>query len=423
MTTERELIEMLEGVMRACGQEVSGIADLVGEPARVFSYSNCLNEFGFFAIDLIFGQAGTVVLQESNGSNGASTGMLPDGQARRAKHMARAALARGLATPCVALLAHADKTGLKAEFYARQMLFVDELRMAGVGRVKARGFDETLGAEDISVVIGPMTELVKRLERRGSVLEYLGRPVRFAANANILAALQRSGKVEKNVSGFNVDTGIFHEGERGVRVVLDKCEQQRRAAGTGLTPLRFEEFGSWGGALDGVAKWHGKGWTVVAKISNGNQGVGVEILPPCDPGVARAAIESMREQALRAYGVEADSTALPVCAYEFAASTQYKLKGGGHLWDLRVEAHVSPGSTVLIPTSMRICPEPFDSGKFQRAAVVSNLSGRSHGLEFVRTPFSDHPAGGTELEWAGVSEQTLVAAMESVANWCEAVFR
>ena len=131
----------------------------------------------------------------------------------------------------------------------------------------------------------------------------------------------------------------------------------------------------------------------------------------------------MREQALKAYGEQADATALPVRLFEFAASTRYQLGTGGHLWDVRVESHVSPGITVLIPTSMRICPEPFDPGSFRRAAVVSNLSGRSCGLEFVRTPFARHESGKTELEWAGVSEQKVVAAMRSLANWCEAVLQ
>jgi len=289
--------------------------------------------------------------------------------------------------------------------------------------VRARSFSGTLGTEQISVVIGPISELVKRLERRGAALEYLGRPVWFAANANILPALQRAGKVQRNGSGFNVDSRVFHEGARGVEVALDKGEQQRCAAGTGLTALQYAEFDSWDGARDGIARWHREGLTAVAKINNGSQGVGVEFFPPEDPGLVKAGIVGMREQALMAYGAEADLTALPLRVFEFAASTRYKLGDGQHLWDVRVEAQVSPGATVLIPTSMRVCPEPFDPGKFQRGAVVSNLSGRSHGLQFVRTPFSDHPTGGTELEWAGVSEQKLVAAMQAVANWCEAALK
>jgi hypothetical protein len=423
MITERNLIEMVETVMRTGGEDVSGIADLVGQPARVFTYPNSTNEYVFFAVDLIFRDDGTVVLQESNGSNGATTGMLPDGQARRAKHMAGAALARGLAAPSVVLLGHADKTGLKAEFYVRQMLLAAELMMVGSWSVKARGSGEALGSEEISVVIGPISELVQNVERRGTLLEYLGRPVSFAANANMLLALQRAGKIERDKDGFNVDTGIFHEGRRGVEVVLDKSEQQRCTVGTGLTPLRYEDHPSWHGLVEVIWRWHQERVTPVAKINGGSQSVGVEIVPPGDAGLIQAAVARMRAQALAAYGAGADATALPVRLFEFAASTQYRLPDGGHLWDVRVEAHVSPRTTTLIPTTMRICSEPFDTGHFQRAAVISNLSGRACGLEFVRTPFAQHLSGGTELKWAGVPEEQLITAMGSLANWCEAVQR
>ena len=84
MISEKDIIQMVETVMRAAGQEVSGIAELVGQPARVFTYPNGVKVCAFFAVDLTFRDDGTIIIQESNGSNGASTGMLWDGQTRRA---------------------------------------------------------------------------------------------------------------------------------------------------------------------------------------------------------------------------------------------------------------------------------------------------------------------------------------------------
>jgi hypothetical protein len=332
-------------------------------------------------------------------------------------------LPRGVQKPCVALLAHADKTGLKAEFHIRKTLFANELRVAGVGSVEERIAGESLGDEDIAVIIGPISALLNHLTVSDGALHYKGRKVGFASNPNVIPALQRTGEIQRTATGFGVDTSIFHEGARGVEIALDKAEQQRVAVGTGLTPLRHVECPAWDCVAEEIRTWHNQGFTPVAKVNNGSQGVGIAFFPPQQASCLEQELRSMRKQALIAYGPEADKTALPVRLFEFAASTRYQLPDGQHLWDVRIECHISPGTTVLIPDSMRICPAPFRRQEFSHDSVLSNLSGRASGLDFVRTPFAYHKPDLTELKWCGISEEKFASAMSAFANWCESAIQ
>jgi hypothetical protein len=162
-------------------------------------------------------------LQEANGSNGASTGMLPDAQERRARHMVKAALHRGLKPGQVVLLPHANMTGLKPEFHLGHAFFTKTLKQAGDWTVARRVAGEALGTEDIAVVIGTMAKVVKHLSVVDSKLHYLNREVGFAANPNIIPALCRLGLVRKTGDGWTLDTSIFHEGARGAAIALDKA--------------------------------------------------------------------------------------------------------------------------------------------------------------------------------------------------------
>jgi hypothetical protein len=416
---EKSFFRALELAFMTAGDDVSQLSELVEKPSRIFTYPNEQQAYSFFAVDLIFRDDDAVVLQEANGSNGASTGMLADGQARRARHMAEAALFKAQARPWVAILAYANKTGLKAEFHTRAALFAQEMALARIGRVVERGSGEVLGDEDISVVIGPISHILNDVTVIDEALHYQGRRVGFATNANIIPALERSGKIQRTPGGFSFDASVFHEGARGVTVALDKIEQQRAADHSGLTPLRSARCPTWEETVAQVRSWHQLGITAVAKIANGSQGIGIAFLPPSESTFVEEAVSKMRQEALLAYGENADATALPVGLFEFAASTRYSMRDGPHLWDIRVECHVSPGNTTLIPDSMRICPGIFDQSKFTREAVLSNLSGRGVGLTFVRTPFASHDADRIELEWANVADSKFTTAMESLARWCE----
>ena len=420
MIREKHLVRALELALSATGEEVSPMSELIEQPARVLEFPNKLNLYSFFAADLTFREDGAVILQESNGSNGASTGILSDGQARRARHLVRAATSRGLDMPCVLLLAHASHTGLKAEFFARQSLVVRELEAVGFRHVRDRVIGETLGDEEITVVIGPISKALVHLEVQRRELLYMGRRVGFATNANVLPGLQREGKLATMRRGFDIDTSIFHEGTRGVEIALDKSEQQRVAVGTGITPLRYANCPTWESAITAIEQWNKAGQIPVAKISNGSQGIGIGFFYPQHIDSIGIELRRMREAAYAVYGSATDLTSLPIRLFEFAASTRYRLPDGEHLWDVRVECHVSPGVTTLIPTSMRICPGPFNVDRFDREAVISNLSGRPSGLDFVRAPFARHASGQTELEWAGVGEDAFARALQSLANWVDA---
>lgn len=384
----------------------------------MFDFLNQCVDFSFAGIDLIFRDDGMLVLQEANGSNAASTGGLSDGLTRRARHMADTAIGRrGIQPGSAILLPYANSTGLRPEFHARQELLAEMLSERGLEGVRPVAAGVAVASHETPVVVGPMNAFLPHLTVGEGQLAYDGKPVAFATNPNILPALQRAiGKAEAYF-----DTNLFHEGSRGVRVALDKTLQQRLAEGTSFTALDCEECSSWDAACDTIERWLDADRVPVAKIARGSQGVGVEFFPDRNRGAIRRRISAMRDSALQAYGPRADDTALPVSLFEFAPSTRYRLGDGGHLWDIRVEAHITPGRTTLIPTSMRLCPAPFN-GAFARESVLSNLSGRNFGMRFVRLPFAAHASGGcTELEWAGVDEVRFTAAMSAVAAWCDRV--
>jgi hypothetical protein len=417
-TSEKGILELLETALRSSGRESGSMSEIVGAPARIFERPNQLEAYSFFGMDLTFRDDGAIILQEVNGSNAASTGMLDDGQRRRADHIVATALARGLPDSGVILLAHANKTGLLPEYFLRMKSVASALRAQG-WNAKLRTAGDELGGEDVAVVIGPIDALVPHLLVKGRRLWYRQREIGLVCNCNIVPALVRAGKLSPNAS--EVDLDVFHEGAQGVAVALDKVAQQRLAKGSGITPLHCEECGTWEQGVAAIRRWNLSGTTVVAKIKQGSQGVGIGFFPPSQTEKIEHGVEEMRAGAVLSYGAAVDITALPMQLFEFAASTRYVLADAGHLWDVRIEAHVMPGRTVLIPNSMRICPAPFDASNFDLAGVVSNLSGRSHGLKFVRTPFAEHHRGVTELEWAGVDAAHFERAIDACANWCAAV--
>lgn len=422
MITEKLLITCIEHALRKEGHGISPMSEIIGQPARVFTLPNTSSEFSFFAIDLTFCEDGAVVLQEANGSNGGSTGMLPTGQWLRAEHMATTAYHRGLRPGMVALLVHANRTSLLPEFYARHALFALALQQLEIGSVATRTSSDELGDADIEVVIGPLDEIENHIDCRADRMFYRGREVGFCANPNLLPALIRAGKIGSGPDSI-LDLDVFHEGARAVPVVLDKIHQQHLAANTGLYQLLCAECASWTDAATAIREWNDTGQAVVAKIKSGSQGVAIGFFIARQADQIETGLSRMRTESISAYGPNADTTVLPLQLFEFAKSTAYRLGSASHLWDVRVEVHVSPGSTRLIPNSMRICPGPFNPVTFDRAGVVSNLSGRKPSLEFVRNPFGIHSSGKTELAWVGVSDEQFSEAMRSCSNWCDVVLR
>lgn len=417
MISEKFALRSLEMAFGAAGLDIPIMSDFVGSPTPIFRFNNSVVDHGFFAIDLFFGPDGKVALQEANGSNGASTQCYDEGQHLRAAHMVQAAIKRGLANDSVVLLSHADSTGLLPEFHLRQVLFAAELEKAGVGPTVLLGPDESVRNNGINVVLGSISKIEPQIDVCDGHVRYQGKEVVFATNANILPALERRGVFSHGDRA--VDLSFFHEGAAGVRVSMDKGLQQQLAKGTGLDVIHAEECADWQAASNAIRHWNDGGVTAVSKISNGSQGHGVEFFSPQDSPVIEKRLADARANTIRAYGPSADVTSLPIRLFEFFESTKYKIGEAEHLWDVRIEAQISPGKSVLIPNTMRICPKPFDRFAFDRDAVVSNLSGRDHGTRFVRAPFSRHASGRTEIEWAGVEISSFERGMKAVAKWCE----
>lgn len=417
MISEKFALRSLEMAFGAAGFDIPIMSDFVGLPTPTFQFNNSVVDYGFFAIDLFFGPDGKVALQEANGSNGASTQCHAEGQHLRAAHMVQAAMKRGHPKDSVVLLSHADSTGLLPEFHLRQVLFAAELEKAGVGPTVLLGPGEAVRNKGINVVLGSISKIEPQIDVRDSQVRYQGREVAFATNANILPALERRGAFSNRDRA--VDLSFFHEGTAGVRVSMDKGLQQELAKGTGLDVIRCQECPDWQATAKTIREWNDQDITAVSKISNGSQGHGVEFFSPQESPAIEKKLADARVGTIRAYGPNADVTALPIRLFEFFESTEYRIGEAKHLWDVRIEAQISPGKSVLIPNTMRICPKPFDRFVFNRDAVVSNLSGRDHGTLFVRAPFSRHASGSTEIEWAGVEISNFERGMKAVAKWCE----
>jgi hypothetical protein len=221
-------------------------------------------------------------------------------------------------------------------------------------------------------------------------------------------------------NSYACDLGIFHEGGAGVIVGHDKALQQRFADAAGFRSLRCAEAASEEDALAAIADFNAAGITAVGKINSGSQGCGVRFFPPGETTAHVHQLHEMRADASKKYGASAEQSLWPIRFFEFCRSSDYRLNDGGHLWDLRMEVHVSPNITTAIPATMRLCPSPFDGTDFHPACVVSNVSGRTTGSRFLRMPFAAHDQGKeTELEWCGVGESRLAAAAESCARWSE----
>jgi hypothetical protein len=419
MNNDQLLEQTIESVLHLVGYEnFLPMSRLLNKPSQSFVFPNALKEYSFLSPDVIFRDDGNIVIEEVNGSNAASSGTLADGVTKRAQHMAETALTRGLPPPCVCLLAHSSTFRLPGEFYSRTYLFA--LRLSPHYSVAVRNTDEPLGDEEVSVVVGAIPTLARYCEVRGGCLWYKGRKVAFAQNPNLLPELVRLGVLLRDGNGYKVDCGIFHEGAKGVVAVHDRTLQQTLAGNTGFTALQTIEATSWEDARTAVAKLHARGAHAVGKVNAGSQGCGIRFFPAHKATEVEHRLAEIRASANEKYSCADESSLFPLRFFEFAAARRYKMSDGGHLGNLRFETHVSPGRTEVIPNGMRLCPGPFAEATFSLDGVLSNVSGRNHGLKYVRTPFGTHASGKSELEWAGVSLAELEVAAAACAAWAEA---
>lgn len=363
-------------------------------------------------LDITLTEQNEVRLIEANGSNGGLTSIATGADGLRAEHMWLAFRNRTTTYPAAVILPFKPGFMHLPEFFARATAFASLI--ASERSVALRWPDEACGAEDVTVVCGPMPAVAQRIDCVEGGFSWGDRRVSFACNPNLLGELLRQGKIDDADRWTAIASSIFHDGSL-VHVINNKARQQGVAEGTGISPLYCEEASSIEVGIDVVQRFHARGLVAVGKISAGSGGAGISFFPL---GQVAAAIESgladMVASATQHYGSQAARTAFPLRFFEFARSTDYLLRDGPHLWDLRVLCLVSPASIEVTPCLMRICPAPFDGSTYSREAVVSNLTGRPASLEFVRSAMD-----ATALRAAGIDAANLTRMLRACAAWCE----
>ncbi|MFN3325584.1 MAG: hypothetical protein ACK5AZ_18975 [Bryobacteraceae bacterium] len=370
-----------------------------------------LTEPTFFLIDVTLADS-EVRLIEANGSNGALSSTSAPGDRLRAIHMGFAFESKVRPPgPGVALLCHQAGFLHLAEFFARAEFFRAELSRRHDAAL--RGTGEALGDEDVAIVCGSTADVAAILQRRDTRLFYMGRPVTFISNANLLPELARRGVIGYTDGGYDVDLGVFHEGS-STPLIHDKALQQELTDGTGIRPLAWRLAHDREEWTDAIVWFRQREMPCVAKMHAGSGGAGIELITPemTDAECANA-LDRLLDSARKTYGANVEATAFPIALFEFAEADPVDVEGAPHLWDIRVMALVFPGGVDCHACVARLCPAPFD-GSWSRETWVSNLTGRDGGQaeRFLRSP--------GEL---GLTESDLRRILECCAEWSVAASR
>ena len=382
-----------------------------------------VNGFSYFLLDVTRTEEGRIHLIEANGSNAALSSSVAGRDDRRSRHMY--ATYRTKKKPrgqVVCLLTHQKALMHFAEFYLRAGLFAQLIDCDQA--VELRDASEDLGDEEVSVVVGAITDIAPQVQRVGDSLFYRGRVVGFACNPNILPELVRRGTVDSTSGIYNIDDTIFHEGHC-TPVIHDKGLQQELAEDTKIIPLRWAEGHDLASCLRVIETFRSEGLVVVGKMNAGSGGAGIQIFTPEMSMVqCSETLNRLANSATEKHGSAAHQTLFPVRFFEFAKSAGYSVYGKPHLWDLRLQCLVQPGFVEVAPCVIRLCPEPFD-GSYRWDTVVSNLSGRDpeRARRFLRSPFARRRSQpGTVLEAIGMTDDDLSQMMEGCAQWCAAAW-
>ena len=369
-------------------------------------------KYGIAALDITLTAQNEIRLIEANGSNVGLTSVVVGNDYARALHMWMSFRQKPCVTPSTVILPF--KPGLMhlPEFFARASTFaslVSEERSAAL-----RCSEEDLGSEEVAVVCGPIPAIADRMQCFNDCLTYRSRRVSFACNPSILVELQRRRLFESEAQVKRVSKNVFHDGEF-ISLVHDKGLQQDKAAGTGITPLYYEEAWNVDDGCRVIARFHERGLVAIGKINAGSGGTGVSVFPVGQtPTEVRTELSGMITSAIQRYGDSAESTIFPLRFFEFARSTDFMLPDGPHLWDLRMLCLVWPGYIDVTPCLLRICPVLFDGRTYARGTVVSNLSDRPPSLEFVRSALDMSARNAV-----GIDAMMLRKMIEACAAWCE----
>lgn len=393
------------------------------EVYRSFVKPIATDGYGFAAADIVLSHDGSIRLIEMNGSNAGATSFIsPDGDFPRAKHFVET-LSQNLCLKnrAVIIIGYAPKTGLLHEIIERACqvaLLINDNRSCALRRAT-----ESLGSEEITVVVDDIPRIAYEMSRQDDKLFYRGIEVAGISNANIFPELVRRGIVNRSDTGYDIDV-LVHDGPL-VWLTHNRPAQQLIAAmGTGIEPQKHKIAYNMAECLEVIDHFHRAGIDVFGKINAGSGSVGVDIFPArITKDETKRNLLALIEHSMAIYGNSASQTIWPLCFFEATFSSNYKLNGENHLYDARFCCLISPGKIEIFPAEMRICPKAFNPEQINRDNVIANTTGRKPTADFIRCPLAIHSSGNKlEIHNAGISDEVFERILESAALWCEAAW-
>lgn len=390
------------------------------QPAR-FTKPAKVDGHAFCAIDVMWDIYGRPRIIEVNGSNAGLTSLGdPEGDRLRAEHQIETALPRILNEPRGAILvAFAENTHIVGEIEARAFTL---LELVSHHRECQFGNADFHPSSPFIVAIDSVERIAAHVTKVDGTLHYRDLPVVSVGNVNLLAELVRRGIIERHGAGYDVDYDVFHDG-RLAPLIHDKGEQQLLAQGTGFVPIKHLDAMTVDEVVAGIQSFLRDGVPAVIKPNATSGGAGIDFFGPgATDAEIRKTLDHQIQTVMDKYGLEARKSLWPIRVFEFAESTGYPVADKRHLWDMRVACLIRPGEVEMTVCGLRICPEPFVPGKYDRASACSNTTGRVPSTARFRAPLAEAGQPTDLMRAAGVDDKAFEQILDACAAWCEAAW-
>lgn len=384
--------------------ELSGLTDDAGLDAAAPFWFGGLSRPVIALPDVTVDTTRRLRVIELNVGNGAGT-CSDAADLPRVAHETATILAAGMPEPdAVFLRAWAPNTRSTPEIQARSALlaaFLSHNLGCAVGMV---GTGRTALPAGRVVVCGSVPELADGLECGAGGFTYLGRPVRFIGNPNLLVEFaRRTGQPLAAVLAIADD--VLPEGADLALLGTDKVRQQWIAGRCdGFTPIASRRVTDTDAEAIADAALHMADTygAVMVRPDSASGGAGVF---PVQAGADRddvvATVRGAQRDMAAKYGPGYERTC-PWAVYEFVDALPAQTPDGPRRWDLRLLVLATPEATRITPLSARLCPDVI-SGKLDRESTVVNQTGRAKGAALGITP-------GELCRLTGLDEGVLHAA-------------
>lgn len=411
-----QLALRVAGYDKEVPRKILDLSQFQGEEEIVFRVDANTDGYSFFLLDLALCEDSHWRLIEANGSNAALSSTSVNGDEARVKHLTEIFFSKKVSErKCVVIFVHQKHFIHLGEFFCRAARFAEYISESS--SVALRSVDEGIGTELVTVIAGEISEVAKQITCVGEEMLYKGVPVVLASNPNLLPELRRNRML--NGAARKIETELFHE-QNCTMLIHDKAMQQTVCNGSGILPLFCEDAFSLQDCIDVVERATQNQKVVVAKMNAGSGGTGIEFFTPwISKTEAEEKLIAMENAVCEKYGANAKSTMYPIRFFEFAKAKEIIIDGNGHLWDLRMEVLVRPGSVEIRPCVVRACPGPFD-GSYSRQSVVSNLSGRVDVKMLSKYMFKNpfHPESDFH-DGLSISKDKFNELVDAIIKWSE----